>query len=320
MIDKLIKQTIKDTIRKLIIKNIPYDLIDDYYNGDVFVEDYLNEKQINYLNELQKHLISIEYISFAQAISNSNKVTITTNSDQLYIDTLDSNEFKKQNSDTDNSSIDTYELDYVFYTIKSNDTLESIALKFYGDYKYYTILEKENHITSNDLIDNDMTGVTIKIPIIGDSLPKNDSNLVYYKVKNKNINEIQKFYLGNDIYLNSNNGLEIDFQGDLKIADPIETVVQNINDRISTRRMNLNPLHPSYGINPIQEIHNTPFKVVIKKFIKELIDQIQSDPRVSNVFINEDNNVIVGQNSIEIQANISLITGDVISIRKSIGV
>jgi len=124
--------------------------------------------------------------------------------------------------------------------------------------------------------------------------------------------------LGNDLSLR-NKKIEVDSSHDLKIADPIDTAIQNITDRINTRKNQLNPLHPSYGLNPIHEYNNVPPNIIVKKYIKEITDQIQSDPRVLNVYIDE-KEIIIEKNSIYININVKLNNGETINLEKEIGV
>jgi len=318
MIDLILKENIKEMQKRMILKYVQSDLIDDYLNGDITLEDFLNESQIRYFNELQKLLILSNYISVSIIFSNSKKININSYFNSLFLDTINENEFKKQTSTNNFNTIENVEVDYIFYIIKENDTLESIAQTFYGDYRQFTLLEKENNITNNDLIDKNMTGYVIKVPIIDNMLIKNQYNLVYYKIKDKNQDEINKFYLGNDLSLR-NKKIEVDSSHDLKIADPIDTAIQNITDRINTRKNQLNPLHPSYGLNPIHEYNNIPPNIIVKKYIKEITDQIQSEPRVLNVYIDE-KEIIIEKNSIYININVKLNNGTTINLKKEIGV
>ena len=318
MIDLILKENIKETQKRMILKYVQSDLIDDYLNEDITLEDFLNESQIRYFNELQKLLILSNYISVSTILSNSKKININSYFNSSFLDAINENEFKKQTSTNNFNTIENVEVDYIFYIIKENDTLESIAQTFYGDYRQFTLLEKENNITNNDLIDKNMTGYVIKIPIIDNMLVKNQYNLVYYKIKDKNKDEINKFYLGNDLSLR-NKKIEVDSSHDLKIADPIDTAIQNITDRINTRKNQLNPLHPSYGLNPIHEYNNVPPNIIVKKYIKEITDQIQSDPRVLNVYIDE-KEIIIEKNSIYININVKLNNGETINLEKEIGV
>ena len=318
MIDLILKENIKEMQKRMILKYVQSDLIDDYLNGDITLEDFLNESQIRYFNELQKLLILSNYISVSIIFSNSKKININSYFNSLFLDTINENEFKNQTSTNNFNTIENVEVDYIFYIIKENDTLESIAQTFYGDYRQFTLLEKENNITNNDLIDKNMTGYVIKVPIIDNMLIKNQYNLVYYKIKDKNQDEINKFYLGNDLSLR-NKKIEVDSSHDLKIADPIDTAIQNITDRINTRKNQLNPLHPSYGLNPIHEYNNIPPNIIVKKYIKEITDQIQSEPRVLNVYIDE-KEIIIEKNSIYININVKLNNGTTINLKKEIGV
>jgi hypothetical protein len=318
MIDLILKENIKEMQKRMILKYVQINLINDYLNGDITLEDFLNESQIRYFNELQKLLILSNYISVSIIFSNSKKININSYFNSLFLDTINENEFKKQTSSNSFNTIENVEVDYIFYIIKENDTLESIAQAFYGDYRQFTLLERENNITNNDLIDKNMTGYVIKIPIIDNMLVKNQYNLVYYKIKDKSQDEINKFYLGNDLSLR-NKKIEVDSSHDLKIADPIDTAIQNITDRINTRKNQLNPLHPSYGLNPIHEYNNVPPNIIVKKYIKEITDQIQSEPRVLNVYIDE-KEIIIEKNSIYININVKLNNGTTINLKKEIGV
>lgn len=55
---------------------------------------------------------------------------------------------------------------YVLYTVKENDTYDSISLQSYGNPTYYWVICSFNHI--QDPFENPVAGTRLKLPVITD--------------------------------------------------------------------------------------------------------------------------------------------------------
>lgn len=313
MIDRDIRDAILDIIDLIRDKYIPSSQISAYYQCDVALQDYVGEDLFDYYGELQKLMLANYGVTAAIRMLPSNKNVVPLESDTTYLGVLDDDEFADSGFE---KPVRTVEGQYLYYPIQTGDTLQRIALKIYGSYELYTYIEQENNIRNNDLIDNDMTGVILRIPILEETDLRNEYNIVYETFNYGDTDSMKKYYLGQDISL-IDGKMIIDARGDIKIAEPVDGVVQNINDRLNHETGSLNPLHPDWGVSSVQSYSGLPYDVAIKKYYADVVAQIKSDPRVGDVTLNEKKTYVMGD-ALYLDVNVSLITGDNVVIQTGV--
>ena len=299
MIDRDIKNTIDTILDVIRYKYIPTSYQAQYYTCDVALQDFVSPELCEYYGELQKLKLANHGITAALILLPNNKnIKPLDSRTGNYLDMLDDNEFADSGY---NKPVQTVEGKYIYYSIQTGDTLQRIAQKAYGDYRLYTYIEEENNIRASDLIDKDLTGVVIRIPVMAENTNRDSYNLVYEPFTS----EPKVKMLGRDIYL-QNGKIQVDTKGDIRAVEAEQCVVQNIEDRLNHLRGSLNPIHQDWGVESVAS-YNLPYSAAIKKFTTSVREQIESDPRVQSVSLAKD--AIVSGDAVYISLRISLGSG-----------
>jgi hypothetical protein len=293
----------------------------DYMSCEVAFQDYASFEVCAYFKEIVKLRLTAYGLTAAlKSMPPQNKIPLNPNSlsapGSLYFDSLDDNEFADQGWQMPVQNVEGY---FKYHEVKVGETLQSIAVKYYKDQSFWRLIARENQLYESDLIDMNMSGTVLKIPVIGRKQfsAKSDNNLVYEQYRSDNAQEYQKYLCGADIYLDNGNFLEVDAGGDIMITTGSDCVVANINDRITHDRGSLNPLHPTWGIKKIGTYGNIPFLITLERFLTDIEAQGMNDPRILSAKVRRDTlklegaaiefdieYTIVGNNTVKAKVNI----------------
>lgn len=233
----------------------------------------------------------------------------------IYSNYEDSSVNEQLNQDTFTIKSDKTEIEspvsknYPLYRVKYGDTLNWIAIKYFGDLKYSKVISLLNNITPRDFENNGMVGKDIKLPIDSqidlDFFERNQIvswnrgaffNTVYQK-------EIA--YFGIDIDL-IDGGLVVDATGDLGLTSGSQCWSDNITDRLNATEMSLNELHPGFGLPPL--VGNVVSDVIIDKYIANFQNQAKKDPRTKSAIIND---IKIEGDEIRVRATIQSMLEDI---------
>ena len=315
-----IRDTLRDTINALIsgieAVVIPKDRFTDFQNKDATLDDFASFDMLTYYNGLKKlrfelHGIDVALLSVQEVPQQPLRPSATI---EGVLDTLDSNEFIEQGYA---NPVTETERTFKYYVIEKGDTLKLIAVKNYsGDSGRYTLVAKENNLKESDLIDTNLVGTVIKIPLPTEPGASGASgNLVYEPLfKGTSQAEINRFTYGRDIALFSNNpsqsgNILADSSGDILVVTGIDGVINNIEDRFANTKMSLNAAHPDWGLLPLnQDSGQVPFLIMLDRLLDDMEGQASSDPRVVSATINR-RKIDIRGDRLDVSMDIFLIGG-----------
>lgn len=270
----------------------------DFDNGDLTLDDFVSIDLLNFYNAQQQIATFGEGMNgILNSIPRENEIRYYANADDYTLTQEQFDELNKQAIVNDST--------FIYYVVKQGDTLRRIAQKIYGNSEKYTRIAQTNNISNNDIIDNNLIGAILKIPIQVSSIARGDDNLVFEGVIDPN--DVNIFLHGKDILLEDGKML-ISKTGDIRIVQGKTNVLQNLENRLSGRKGGLNTFQPNWGlISP--DDSNSPFLVKIDRYLTDVQTQLLSDPRVESVKVDLDTLEIDGE-AISFSNDIEIIGSD----------
>jgi len=310
MIDQVIINTIDELLKSVEASIVPKGSATSFSDGDEALIDYVEHGELdklNYYNSLIKQKLYVYGVT-AAIISSPTKKEMpiqppNSNLTGNVLDVLDIDEFVDQGYENPVVGLDQ---EYTYYCIEQGDTLQSIAQDFYEDYRQWTRIAQANQLQENDLIDADMVGSYIKIPVSqAGSLVRSNQNLVYESMYDpENVSSIERYLFGTDFDV-GNEKIESSSKGDLKKISGIKNVSQNIKNRFRAGKGSLNPLHPDWGISLMNDMAQTPWVIGLERQIADMEIQAMHDPRVVSSTIDRGKLELAGDR-IDIEIEIEL--------------
>lgn len=266
----------------------------DYENGDEVIEP--TQTMVDILDQF--HALN----SYTTGVMIYSTYEDSSINEQLNQDvfTIKSDKTEKENPVSKN---------YPLYRVKYGDTLNWIAIKYFGDLNYSKIISLLNNISPRDFENNGMVGKDIKLPIDSQiDLKFFERNQIVSWERGALFNTIYQkeiSYFGIDIDLSSGD-LVVDGTGDLGLTSGSQCWSDNLTDRLNATEYSLNELHPGFGLPPL--VGNIMSDVIITKYISNFQAQAKKDPRTKNAIIND---VQIIGDEIRVKAEIRNILGDV---------
>lgn len=242
-----------------------------YESGDVTIDDLISQDLLDFYNILQKIKLQAESL-------NGVLVAIPVLDDIRYSQNSDDYTLTEEQFDDDDSSKVENNTNFYYYTVLEGDTARIIALRELKDESKFVSILNINDITENDFIDNAIVGTRIKIPIISSIVARGEDNLVF----EADLTNIDLYLYGSDIATGINDELLISSTGDILSQDGIENAFDNVENRIDNLKGSLNVYNPNWGSIAIDD-SNAPLMVKIDRYLTDLIEQMQADPRVESV-------------------------------------
>jgi hypothetical protein len=241
-----------------------------YLSGDLTIDDILDINLLIFYNTLQKvRLYTLELQGVINSIIKQEEIRFYANSNNY---TLTEDQF----DNIDKNSIEN-NTGFYYYTVIDGDTSRIIALRELQDSGKFINILQINNITENGFIDGTLIGKQIKIPMLGGTT-RADNNLVY----ESNADDIQAFLYGSDIATGINREIVSSGTGDIKNLEGLDNVVENVENRLNALKGSLNVFSPNWGTIAIDD-SNAPMLVKINRYLTDVINQIQSDPRIESV-------------------------------------
>lgn len=302
--------TVIDVIlKRVVVTVIPKDDYSDFESGLLTLDTFASFDLMKYYNDLQKLKFYLNGITVAlQSLQDITPVPLTPSSisDTGVLASLNSKEFIEQGSDS--PVFETIQ-DYKYYTIIQGDTLQKIAIKVYaGEINKWVDIAHANNLSDNDLLDNDLVGQIIKIPIINSAKSISTFNLVYETFFDGiTASAIEQFTYGRDIKV-VNGKFQISGSGDLQRISGIKSVVQNIQDRFNNTKGSLNSLNTNWGILPLNDTKKVPFAIHLDRLLTDMERQAMLDPRVVSATVKR-NKLVLSGDRLDIEMDIILIGG-----------
>jgi len=247
-----------------------------YATQDITIDDIVNIDLFSFYNSLQKIKMQIDSL---KGVLNS----IVKQDDIRYYAGSDDYTLKTEQFDSGDENKVENNTNFYYYTIQDGDTLRQIAQKELQDSEKFISILKLNNISDNDLLEGTYIGQQLKIPMDLRIVARGDDNLVY----ESDFSDTAKFLFGIDLKTGTNKELMISSKDDLLGEIGIENVYQNILARVKNLKGSLNTFNPNWGTIAIDE-SNAPVMVKISRYLDDVIDQIQSEPRVESVKLNLD--------------------------------
>lgn len=273
---------------------IPSHLLEDFYAGIYTLQNFTDLDSMSYFGGLLD-LEGIVYgLGAAKKIAeDSIERPVSTGYTQTelpdYLDTLSEDEFVDQGS---LMPVSDFMQNFLYYTVTQSDTLQNLAIKFYGDYSKWIDIAEVNAIKDNDLLNGSYVGKKIRVPVSGDNFYQFDNNLVYEHSMSVSNVSLEKYFFGSDIKVD-NGKMSFDGSGELQLVHGIKCASQNILRRFIVKKGNLTPLSSDFGLSEFD--NNTPFFIKLDKILSDIESQAEADPRVycatidrSNIRINGD--------------------------------
>jgi len=279
--------TINFLLKQIEVIVVPEENRTDFTNGIVTLDDFGSFDILKYYNELQR--LKWIYYSLAVMIQQMNETNTVSNNPALaqsdnILNQLNDNEFLVQGAE---NPVYDQEVTYKYDTIVQGDTLPTIAARNYdGDISQWPKISSANNITDSDLLDSDLVGVIIRIPVITQLNSQSiDDNLVYEtKVTTITQASIDQYLYGRDILL-VNKKMQISSSNDIKRVKGTACVVQNIQSRFLNSKGSLNPLTPDWGLDSLDRDSNIPPIISLDRLLTDMEYQAMADPRVVNASI-----------------------------------
>jgi LysM repeat protein len=240
-------------------------------SGDMTIDEVLDNNVLSFFNNLQKlELYATGLTGILKSIPEQEEIRYYSNADDY---TLNSDQFE-----SDSAFTVLNDMSFKYYTVQEGDTARIIALRELKDAEKYISILKINSITDSELIEGTLIGQKIKIPIETSSLSRSEYNLVY----ESDDSDIDKFLHGSDIGLGLNKEILISATGDIFGKVGIEVTYDSLLNRLNTQKGSLNVFSPNWGLTPIGD-GNAPLMVRIERYLTDLSNQIQADPRVETL-------------------------------------
>lgn len=277
-----LNDTIDYILKQIEIIIIPQGQRTNFSNGLVSLDEYGSFDIIKYYNELYR--LKWVYYTLKVAIMQMNTTNTVSNNPAQTISSgvlnqLNDNEFLVQGS---TNPVYDQEVTYKYYTIISGDTLPDISKKMYnGDPMKWPLISSANNLYDSDLLDNNLAGRVIKIPIISQSNNKTINDNIVYELSFSGTSQksIEQFLYGQDIYLN-NKKMEVSNTNDIRRVKGMQCVVQNIQSRFYNTKGSLNPLNVSWGVQSLDKDSNIPPVISLDRLLTDMESQAMADPRV----------------------------------------
>lgn len=245
----------------------------DFDNGDITMDGIVPIESISLFNSIQKIKMYAEQTRGSiSTIPTKKTISYYANADDY---TLTSDQF---DDDGKNKIID--DSTFTYYTIQEGDTARVIAMRELGDPEKYVQILQLNNISESDLIDGLIVGQQIKIPVEIGSAERGDENLVY----GGDDSDIDRFYHGEDVAEDVNGNIMVSPTGDITGVSGVENTYSAIIRRLDNSKGSLNVFSPNWGLTAIGD-GNEPLMVRIDRYMTDLVNQIQADPRVESVLI-----------------------------------
>lgn len=303
MIHNDILNIIDDLLVTVRDKYIPIAMQSQYYNCDIALQDYMKFEDIAYYAQLQKLKIAMYGIGAVTTTlpRKRNALPLAINTDTTYIDVLNTDEYADAGF---NRPVQNVYNSYVFYTLSKGETLKDVALKFYGEYDKWTIIAQANGIYDSTIIDYDMTGKIIRVPINDTAyIARSENNLVYEPDLQEHELSFSRYLCGRDIALQNTEILR-DGKYDIAVVEGNQCVISNIKDRLLHAKGSLNPMHPDWGVDNLDS--NTNYIVAIYKMLNDVKEQVLADPRVADCVVDLEG---IHQDGIYVNITITTIAG-----------
>jgi len=270
LISKLLK-TLENARNSFIATFLSSEQQTQYDAGTITLDEILNIDLISFYNTLQYIKLYAESIhGILNSVVRQEEIRYYANADDY---TLTTDQFDSGNENMVEGSTTFY-----YYTVMAGDTSRLIAARELKDGEKFISILKINDIDENDFIDGTLVGQQIKIPLDISTASRGEDNLVY----ESDPSDISKFLYGTDLASDIENKLMLSATGDLLGLSGIENVYSSIERRVQNTRGSLNVFNPNWGVIPIDD-GAAPLMVKIDRYISDLVDQIQSDPRVESV-------------------------------------
>jgi hypothetical protein len=242
-----------------------------YAAGTLTIDSILDYTLLSFYNSLQKiKMFATNAIGAIVSTPKQNTISFYANADEY---TLTSDQF----DNTDNKKI-MNDSTFYYYTVQSGDTARTIAYRELGDTEKFIEILRLNNITESDLIDGTIIGTKIKIPFDSASSVRSADNLVY----EPDDSDLNKFLHGSAIYTDVTNSMKPSPTGDIMGYSGIQVTYDSLFARLSNQKGSLNVFAPDWGVIPLGD-GDAPLMVRIDKYLSDLVNQIQSDPRVESV-------------------------------------
>jgi len=244
-----------------------------YETGDLTIDEVLDIELVSFYNSLLKVRIYAEgLLGVIKSTAKKDEIRYYANADDY---TLTTEQF-----DEDGSNKVLNDTTFQYYTVQDGDTARIIALRELKDAEKFITILKINSITESDFIEGNLIGQKIIIPVDVSALSRSEDNLVY----EANDSDINAFLHGGDIVLDSNGNMLVSSTGDILGQTGIQVTYDSLMNRLDSKKGSLNVFTPNWGITSIGD-GNAPLMVRIQRYITDLTNQIQSDPRVESVKI-----------------------------------
>lgn len=250
---------------------LPNEQIEEYYNNEITLDQYLSIELVNFYNVLQKtYLYGKALNGIINTIIKQDELRFYSNADN-YVLTEEQFEGDESIKIENNST-------FYYYTVLEGDNSRIIALRELKDQDSFVKILQINNITENDFINRTLIGQKIKIPAINETLSASETNLVY----ETDTSNSEIFLHGRDIATGIEDELILSGKGDLLSKEGVENTISAIEKRISKRKGSLNIFHPDWGTISLGD-GNSPVLVRIERFLNSVLEQIEVDPRTEQV-------------------------------------
>ena len=244
-----------------------------YGTGDLTIDEVMDIELVSFYNSLTKLKIYAEgLLGVISSTVKKDEIRYYANADDY---TLTTEQF-----DEDGSNKVLNDTTFQYYTVQDGDTARIIALRELKDAEKFITILKINSITESDFIEGNLIGQKIIIPVDVSALSRSEDNLVY----EADDSDINAFLHGGDIALDDNGNMLISSNGDILGQTGIQVTYDSLMNRLDSKKGTLNVFTPNWGITSIGD-GNAPLMVRIQRYITDLTNQIQSDPRVESVKI-----------------------------------
>jgi len=242
-----------------------------YEAGNFTIDEVLDISLFSFYNSLNKiRAYAQGFMGVLGSTIKGNEIRYYENADDY---TLTTDQF-----DEDGASKVLNESSFKYYTVKEGDSARIISMRELKDPEKYISILKMNSITESDFIDGNLIGKKIKIPLINSSYARSGNNLIF----ESDDTDINVFLHGKDIALDDNKKMMISPSGDILTKEGIPVTFDSLMNRIDTAKGTLNVFSPNWGITNIGD-GNTPLMVRIDRYLTDLVNQIQSEPRVQSI-------------------------------------
>jgi len=247
-----------------------------YENGDATIDDYVSNDLLEFYNSLQKIKIEAETM-------NGVIISLVKQDEIRYYEDADDYTLTTGQFDLEDSSKVENDTTFYYYTVQDGDNARIIAQKELNDHEKFISILKINNISENDFIDGNLIGQKIKIPFDVSVVSRGSDNLIF----ESNFDDVDLFLYGTDLKTDINNNIEISSHEDILDQSGIDNAFDNVTNRILNLKGSLNVFNPNWGTIAIDD-SNAPLLVKIDRYLSDVIEQIQEEPRVEAVQLDID--------------------------------